>query len=1161
MCNVQGIGSKLRVINDVNNVNNVNMVCDISSDVIKADIVILVETWLSKASTIQVQGYTNDPHYNVYRPKHIKAKRCSGGISLLIKNSIIKFVTVVKQNEFSLWLKVNGVAFGMTRDIYISGVYIPPVKSVFLNKDLDPFHKLEDDFAYFQSKGHVVSMGDFNARISNKQDIHYNIHNFDMMTDDIIKLPQRNSRDSTLNTFGGKFLNVCNSSGMIILNGRANGDTMGNFTSFQTNGCSVIVYSLYSEDILDKVDHMIVGAPNQFSDHAMLSLQLNTPLIPEQLQTKVKLKTIPISYKWDRLSQSTFRANLRSQHFQSMTCIENIPMKGVDECAKVISEALTNVADCCLNKTIKRSSNSKSNSKHKWHNPHIAHIERDLKWLGKMVKNDPHNNEHRRHFNELKSMYKKKIKSQNRQHKTFLYERILECDHSNPKEFWSIVKQLKGAKKSDTLDPDIFFDHFKKLNSNRSLPSDHIDKLFENQVQNKLSDFKLRQNAVPALDSAIEIDELHSTIRKLPNRKAVGLDGVMNEMIKTATQELSGPLLFLFNRILSESVFPAIWAQGMIVPIHKSGSLKDPNNYRGICISSCLGKLFTKLMANRLTNWLLNTNRLSEYQIGFRPQSRTSDHVFVLKSIIDHMKKHRKKVFACFIDFRKAFDSIWRDGLLYKLHKWGLGTKFCSMMTNMFSRLTSCVKIDNKITEFFLSEKGTRQGCNLSPMIFNLFINELPSLLLKINSDPILIEGKEVPILMYADDVVLLSKSTQGLNRALNVLHVFCQKWKLQINTSKTKVLIFNCRKWDNFKFFMGNNQIAIKDNYTYLGYVVSPSGRFTSCIKNLAMKAKKAYNSFRFKMSPQTGCPINVLMKLFNSLVTPIALYGAEVWGLADVNSRKNNLLQHLLTVKDIHSQLLNSFCKSTLQVNSKANNIASRRELGIWPFMIPILKASFKFYMRTKYSDHNSLLNHAFRSQLNIEHSSISNLRSIVQVLNCNDHITADMRNKPVIKSLAQDLVNKLRFTYEHLSDLHISKCSRLSLLYQVLGPYKQPKYINFIRNPVLRGALTRWRLSCHALPIERGRYSGITRLERLCTKCNLGKVGDELHALFICNDVVIKSLRDKYLTKIICISNQFPMLSDKDKLLYMLRSHDHDILPNLCEWFKKINDAYKC
>ena len=496
------------------------------------------------------------------------------------------------------------------------------------------------------------------------------------------------------------------------------------------------------------------------------------------------------------------------------------------------------------------------------------------------------------------------------------------------------------------------------------------------------------------------------------------------------------------------------------------------------------------------------------------------------------------------------------DGLL---QKWGLGTKFCSLLKNMYSRLTSCVKIGDKITEFFLSEVGTRQGCNLSPMIFNLFINELPKLLLHANTDPILLEGKEVPILMYADDVVILSKSAMGLNRALNVLHVFCQKWKLRINTSKTKVLIFNARKWDKFKFFLGNNLIAIKDTYTYLGFIVTPSGRFIACIKNLIMKAKKAYNCFRFKMSPQTGCPINVLLKVFNSLVSPIALYGAEIWGLADVKSKNNNLLQHLLERKDTHSHLLDSFCKFTLQINSKANNIASRRELGMWPFIIPILKSSFKFYMRAKCSDHDSLLNSAFRSQLNIEHSSISSLRSIAQYLNGYNLLSADIRNKQVLNGLTNDFVKKVRCTYKTLSDVHISNCSKLSLLSQVLGDYQLPKYITFKRNPPLRRAMTSWRLSCHLLPIERGRYQGISRCDRICSKCNIGKVGDEMHALFNCTNIIIKSLRDQFLTRIISISNQFSSLSNKVKLLYIMRSHDNDIIPVICEWIRKINEQY--
>ena len=101
--------------------------------------------------------------------------------------------------------------------------------------------------------------------------------------------------------------------------------------------------------------------------------------------------------------------------------------------------------------------------------------------------------------------------------------------------------------------------------------------------------------------------------------------------------------------------------------------------------------------------------------------------------------------------------------------------------------------------------------------------------------------------------------------------------------------------------------------------------------------------------MTPYSGCPVQILQKLFYSLVSPIALYGAEVWGLTDLKPRDNNLLKHVLSSKGVHANLLNSFAKF-----SKTNNVASLRELGIWPFIIPIIKASFKFYIRAKYSEH---------------------------------------------------------------------------------------------------------------------------------------------------------------------------------------------------------------
>jgi hypothetical protein len=102
----------------------------------------------------------------------------------------------------------------------------------------------------------------------------------------------------------------------------------------------------------------------------------------------------------------------------------------------------------------------------------------------------------------------------------------------------------------------------------------------------------------------------------------------------------------LFNSILSSGVFPRIWSEGYIVPIYKAGSRLDPGNYRGICISSCLGKLFSLILNSRFNTFLEGNKILNKCQVGFR----TSDHILVLKTLIDLYKSHKRPLFACFIE-------------------------------------------------------------------------------------------------------------------------------------------------------------------------------------------------------------------------------------------------------------------------------------------------------------------------------------------------------------------------------------------------------------------------------------------------------------------------------------------------------------------------------
>ena len=165
--------------------------------------------------------------------------------------------------------------------------------------------------------------------------------------------------------------------------------------------------------------------------------------------------------------------------------------------------------------------------------------------------------------------------------------------------------------------------------------------------------------------------------------------------------------------------FPSSWCKGIITPIFKSENKQDPANYRGICINSCLGKLFTAVLNARLKIFLLDQDILHKAQIGFLPNHRTSDHIFTLKTLTDKYVNQttKGKLYTCFIGFKKAFDSIWHDGLLI-------------IIKNLYSKTKCSIKFaDSKQTEFFNYCKSVRQGCIRSPMLFNIYLNDIPFLL------------------------------------------------------------------------------------------------------------------------------------------------------------------------------------------------------------------------------------------------------------------------------------------------------------------------------------------------------------------------------------------------------------------------------------------------
>ena len=179
----------------------------------------------------------------------------------------------------------------------------------------------------------------------------------------------------------------------------------------------------------------------------------------------------------------------------------------------------------------------------------------------------------------------------------------------------------------------------------------------------------------------------------------------------------------MFNFCLSVGIYPNSWAEGYITAIHKGNDSTDPNNYRGIAINCAVGKVFNRIFSLRLDKFLHKHNIIHDSQIGFTKKARTADHMFIINCPVNkYCNSKDGRLFACFVDFRKAFDTVIHTGIKIKLLNLGVGSLFYNIVEQMYTISKSCVRIDNHVSDFFPINVGVKQGDNLSPNLFKFLL-------------------------------------------------------------------------------------------------------------------------------------------------------------------------------------------------------------------------------------------------------------------------------------------------------------------------------------------------------------------------------------------------------------------------------------------------------
>ena len=541
--------------------------------------------------------------------------------------------------------------------------------------------------------------------------------------------------------------------------------------------------------------------------------------------------------------------------------------------------------------------------------------------------------------------------------------------------------------------------------------------------------------------------------------------------------------------------------------------------------------------------------------------------MFVLHTVVDKYINSGSRLYATFIDFKKAFDMVPHIGMLLKLQKEGIKGRIYGLIKNMYLQVQPKlqVKVGNHLTNQFISQKGVRQGDVLSPVLFKLFLNDIHSYLDE-NCKPAKMGNLSINCLLYADDMVLLSESEDGLQRCMDKMAMYCREWDLTINYSKTKMMIFDKRgrKDQQSNLLYNSYKIEQVQSYKYLGYIFSANGNFKEANADRRNKGLKA--AFKLmKIFKENAIGYKMGMHLFDRCIKPVLLYGSEIGCPIDKTFQKN-----------WHGRLYNNSCNNDLEktatffyryilgVKKHTPIVGIYGETGRYPLLIEAINNSLKFLLRIIKTE-NILLNAALAENIDLTKKGKPNwLKGLKELLshmgldNCFERFPPNLSQlENTIRSSNTILQNVFKTEWSKNLNKDKSKDgqsgNKLRSYRLFKTSYDQEQYLAIIHDPKIRKCYTKFRLSDHNLHIETGRHAPTAKrkppCQRLCQHCSLIETEDEFHFFSKC----LKYTQERQILYT-SIDTLYPAVKDlplHEKTIWLLGSSEAFIINKVAKY----------
>ncbi len=411
----------------------------------------------------------------------------------------------------------------------------------------------------------------------------------------------------------------------------------------------------------------------------------------------------------------------------------------------------------------------------------------------------------------------------------------------------------------------------------------HFDNNHKNDIDNQYNNNKhiykpLKTAPINYKTATNHISKLTiiKSINKLKNSKAPGPDKITNKIIKLTSDSLVNILHNLYNLCWSKGYHPNLWKIPLSILINKPDKpTNDPNNYRPIALINCLGKILEHIIKTKLTEYIENNNLINTEQAGFRTKKSTHDKIFQLTQIAIQSKNRKKsKCASVFMDVEKAFDKVWHHGLIQILHSKNIPIQYIKFIHSFLHNRYTYFKINDLQSPLIKINSGVPQGSALSPILFLLYVSNIPK------------PDKTIFTSQFADDIKTFSTANQiqilqkKLQKSMDHIAAFCGKSRITLNEKKTKELFFTGRVHPQsmpcYKdLTLHNKPIEATRQAKFLGVIFDSNLSFTPHINIIASRAK-ARSTNLYKISNlKHGPSPTTMVRLFNIFVRPLFEYG----------------------------------------------------------------------------------------------------------------------------------------------------------------------------------------------------------------------------------------------------------------------------------------------